>query len=152
MRERCHQPLGAKDCSATADWFLNFLESIIGGHLLPSTRRGQSNLRPLGTDYKDWHLRQFEMCPAVCELRYVSNRISADSGPESKHAKGFKSIGFIQDTTKVAALDCIELRDSNSEKVHTWPFELSLPRRFCRPVAASHVGTVRADWDGTALS
>ena len=31
-------------------------------------------MRPLGLKANDWHLRQFEVCPATCELRYISNR------------------------------------------------------------------------------
>ena len=103
--------------------------SSVSRNLLQRKRRATS-LRPLGIEYKDWHLRQFEVCPTVCEVRYVSNRTNTDSGNESKHARGFKSIGFIQDTTKVVALECIELKDTNSEKVHIWPFELTFFQQF----------------------
>ena len=83
------------------------------------------NVRPLGKEFSDWHLRQFEVCPVTCELRYISNRKHSDLGRESKHAPGFKSIGFIQSSTEVKALHVIELVDQSSQKVSLWPFEVS---------------------------
>ena len=66
-------------------------------------------MRELGREMQDWHLRQFEICPVVCEVRYISNRKVSDPFNESKHAPGFKRIGFIQSSTRVQAVESIHL-------------------------------------------
>jgi len=84
-----------------------------------------SHTRPLGKEAPDWHLRHFEVCPVVSELRYISNRKNSDPSTESRHAVGFKSLGFLQSTSTVKAIEKIELTDSNNEKFHLWPLEVS---------------------------
>ena len=74
---------------------------------------------------QDWHLRQFEICPVVCEVRYISNRKVSDPFNESKHAPGFKRIGFIQSSTRVQAVESIHLVDAAGEKFQLWPFEIT---------------------------
>ena len=88
-------------------------------------RRDGVTMRELGREMQDWHLRQFEICPVVCEVRYISNRKFNDPFNESKHAPGFKRIGFIQSSTRVQAVESIHLVDAAGEKFQLWPFEIT---------------------------
>ena len=88
--------------------------------------------RSLGLQTSDWHLRQFEVCPAKCELRYISNRkLSPDDDTESQYAPGFKHIGFIQAHTRVKTVPTIETVNEFGEKLCLWPFEVT----FCNEEA-----------------
>ncbi len=82
----------------------------------------------LGLEAKDWHLRHVEVCPVMCELRYISSRKPGpDDYFESKHAPGFKSIDFIQSHTCVQTVPMVEALDELGEKLVLWPFEVT----FC---------------------